>query len=329
MLRIDHARVVDLVDACYQPRLDEQGWIERLLDVLRGISQARSAMFMRIRTSYDAQGLLNVDEVGGFTAIGPDVGPWTDETRRAVLGSPARELTFGRTHGNTFSAAMGVRPGVIETLPGWRQCWRAPIVDSLGIVGRDAHGDGFVASVGLDTTQTLTPKEVRLLTKLATHVCASQRLRTHAVTPDAADAVLSAHGKVLHVTDVAQHDRAALDDGHRRRDAAKKSAHDADRALEIWQGLVAGKWSLVDHFDSDGKRFVLAMKNAPEVDPRVDLTPLERRVSSLASMGHRDKEIAYSLGITMPSVAAALHRARTKIGVTSRAALAAAWRRNA
>ena len=69
------------------------------------------------------------------------------------------------------------------------------------------------------------------------------------------------------------------------------------------------------------------MKNAPEVDARADLTAHERRVSSLAAMGHRDKEIAYTLGVTLASVGAALHRARTKLGACSRAALAATWRR--
>lgn len=326
MLRIDRARVVELVDSCYAPGLDDAAWVHRLLHALVDLGGARSAVFIRFRTSYDAHGALNIDEGDGFTSIGPDAGEWSEDTRRAVLSSPARELTFGRTQGATFSQVSGLGARV-DSSPGWRQCWRAPIVDALGVVSRDTNGDGFVVCVGLDRTHSLAPRESRLLTKLATHVAASQRLRGRTISPDAADAVLSAHGKVLHVSGGAQHDRAALDEGRRRREAAKKSPHDADRALEIWQGLVAGRWSLVDHFDSDGKRFVLAMKNAPEVNPRAGLSALELRVSSLASMGHRDKEIAYALGVTMPSVAAALHRSRAKLKVGSRAALAAAWRR--
>ncbi|HUJ60062.1 MAG TPA: hypothetical protein VLX92_16265, partial [Kofleriaceae bacterium] len=35
---------------------------------------------------------------------------------------------------------------------------------------------------------------------------------------------------------------------------------------------------------------------APEVEPRAELAPQDRRVAALAAMGHRDKEIAYMLG---------------------------------
>ena len=327
MLQVDHARVVALVEACYRPELADTEWVPRLLAVLLGMSQARSAMFMRVRSSYDDCGALHIESVGDLAFVGPDVVAWSELTQRAVLGSPARESTFGKTQGTTFSAASGLG-AALSSVPGWRTCWREPIVDALGLVGRDAHGDGFCACVGLTTTHALTQKEARLLTKLATHVGASERLRRRTVHVDHADAVLSAHGKVLHLATGAQHERATLDEGRKRRELAKKTKHDAERALEIWQGLVAGTWSLVDHFDTDGKRLVLAMKNAPEVSPRADLTALERRVSSLATMGHRDKEIAYMLGVTLPSVGAALHRARNKLGVGSRAALAATWRRS-
>jgi DNA-binding CsgD family transcriptional regulator len=103
--------------------------------------------------------------------------------------------------------------------------------------------------------------------------------------------------------------------------------HDPEKALEIWRGLVAGRWSLVDHFDTDGKRFLLAVKNTPGVEGRADLTSRERRVTALAAMGHRDKEIAYILGLSVASVTAAIHRARGKLGVRTRAELAAVWRR--
>ena len=86
------------------------------------------------------------------------------------------------------------------------------------------------------------------------------------------------------------------------------------------------RWSLVDHFDTDGKRFLLAMKNTPRVDRRADLTPRERRVAALAAMGNSDKEIAYMLGLSMPSVTSAVFRARAKLGAKSRGELAAIWR---
>jgi len=56
-------------------------------------------------------------------------------------------------------------------------------------------------------------------------------------------------------------------------------------AMENWRGLVDGRWSLVDRFDSDGKRFVVAVKNDPEArDPR-GLSRREQQVSELVGLG--------------------------------------------
>ena len=77
---------------------------------------------------------------------------------------------------------------------------------------------------------------------------------------------------------------------------------DPDRALEGWEGLVQGRWSLVDHFDSDGRRFVLAIKNDPRFpDPR-GLTLRERQVAEFIGQGHSGKEISYMLGISPSAV---------------------------
>jgi DNA-binding NarL/FixJ family response regulator len=69
------------------------------------------------------------------------------------------------------------------------------------------------------------------------------------------------------------------------------------------------------------------MKNTPKVDACGDLTPRELRVTALVAMGHRDGEIAYTLGLSKASVTSSLHRARTKLNVSSRTELAAVWRK--
>lgn len=57
----------------------------------------------------------------------------------------------------------------------------------------------------------------------------------------------------------------------RRIDKARTASgrSDADTAMQAWEGLVRGRWSLVDRFDTDGKRFIVAIKNDPaHPDPR-------------------------------------------------------------
>src|SRR5262249_2180953 len=140
------------------------------------------------------------------------------------------------------------------------------------------------------------------------------------------DVVMAPTGRVLHSASGEIARIASIQDGLARRDFARRSREDPEAALDAWQGLVDGQWSIVDHFDSDGKRFVLAMKNAPEVAPRADLSPQDRRIAALVAMGHRDKDVAYMLGITPGTVAASLRRIRTALGAKTRADIARIWR---
>jgi DNA-binding CsgD family transcriptional regulator len=79
---------------------------------------------------------------------------------------------------------------------------------------------------------------------------------------------------------------------------------------------------LVDRFESDGKRFVLAIRNPPQLtDPRA-LTERERQVAHLVAQGTSNKMIAYSLGISESTVATQLARALRKLGLRRREELA-------
>jgi len=46
----------------------------------------------------------------------------------------------------------------------------------------------------------------------------------------------------------------ATDQGHARGALRKR---DPEEALRLWQGLIRGRWTLIDWFDTDGRRFVL------------------------------------------------------------------------
>lgn len=94
------------------------------------------------------------------------------------------------------------------------------------------------------------------------------------------------------------------------------------RALQLWRALVAGRWSLVDHVDRDGKRFVLARRNAANVREPSDLTPNERLVALYAASGHTNALIAYELGLSPATTSGLLRSAMRKLRVKSAAELA-------
>jgi DNA-binding CsgD family transcriptional regulator len=102
---------------------------------------------------------------------------------------------------------------------------------------------------------------------------------------------------------------------------SKLRASDPDKALEIWQGLIRGRWSLVDWFDSDGRRFVVVVPNAPGLgDPR-GLTEREHQVATYAALGESSKLISYRLGVSKQRVSLLLQRAMKKLGAKTRAEL--------
>jgi len=93
-----------------------------------------------------------------------------------------------------------------------------------------------------------------------------------------------------------------------------------------WDAVVAGRWSLVDRFDSDGRRYVVAYRNPPGMlDPR-RLTPREEGVTTLAAVGRSNKEIGFDLGISESTVATLLTTSLAKLGLASRTLLPIFWR---
>jgi DNA-binding NarL/FixJ family response regulator len=92
-------------------------------------------------------------------------------------------------------------------------------------------------------------------------------------------------------------------------------------AVAIWQGVLAGRWSLVAQFDRDGHRYFVARKNdaaGPRVSP---LSERERQIVAYASLGHSNKLIAYEFGLCSSTIAAQLTSAARKLGVSSRKVL--------
>jgi DNA-binding CsgD family transcriptional regulator len=326
MILLNHAAVIDFVDTSYDLALEESDWIERLMSILMLGADTNSCGFFRFRSGYRSDGSFWL-RPDGVCSVGPAAAN-TSSTVAAIAEFPTAERLFGRSLGTSMSSGSGLG-ATLSSVQGFRACWREPIIDVLGLVGRDADGSGACISVGLDRLCHPSPRQSRAFSKIAIHLCAGDRLRRKELgSPlNHAEAILGHDGRVLHAEAAAQNARDSIDIGRRRRDFARASRHDGEKALEVWEGLIEDRWSLIDHFDTDGKRFVLAIKNSPEVDRRNQLTDRERRISALAAMGHRDKEIAYTLGLSNGAVAACLHRARVKLGVNSRAELARIWRR--
>jgi len=222
-------------------------------------------------------------------------------------------ITFGSMR-ETF---IPVVPEFAELLAHFR------IDDIVGINAVDPTGRGCM--VGVATSNKAYASSTReLWQRLAAHVSAGSRLRKtlQAIVQDTADptttaeAVINPDGRVEHAIGEAEprEARDALRDALVRIDRARSRRESPTSSVELWRALVSGRWSVVEHFERDGKRYYLAYKNDPELAADRALTPRERQVFAYAELGHSDKLIAYSLGLSLSTVSTLLSNARRKLG---------------
>jgi len=212
-------------------------------------------------------------------------------------------------------------------------------VDLLGILASDPNGIGMRITAPLSTRTQLLPKSREQWQMLGAHIAAAYRLRRALATsrerpsrqpntlPHEAEAVVDPKRfRIIAAVDRGREESAAdcLRRAARRIDRARSTMRreEPDEALETWRALVCGRWSLVDWFDADERRFLLALPNPPEVrDPR-GLTEQECQVVEYAVHGEPSKLIAYRLGLSQARVSALLRSAMKKLGVKNRAQLA-------
>jgi DNA-binding CsgD family transcriptional regulator len=200
---------------------------------------------------------------------------------------------------------------------------RYGVGDLVAINGIDPTGRGCMITI-VDRRRSHSPRTLNLWHRLAAHVSAGNRLRA-AVESLAkpsedptlrAEAIVTPDGKIEHATGAAQSRpaREALRDALVRIDQARAERDDAEHSVDLWRGLVAGRWSLVEHFERDGRRYFLAHKNDPVVASDSALSQREKQVLRYTELGHSNKLIAYELGLSASTVSTILARARNKLG---------------
>ena len=104
-------------------------------------------------------------------------------------------------------------------------------------------------------------------------------------------------------------------------DPGKLRGNDPDLALPERRALMAAHWTLLEHWENDGKHFVLVQRNDAAVFGFETLTPRERQALGLVARGLSNKCVAYEMGIAASTVSVLLLRAARKLGTSSRAEL--------
>jgi DNA-binding CsgD family transcriptional regulator len=207
--------------------------------------------------------------------------------------------------------------------------------DGLGISTFDPSGHGIYLIAPLPKVTTLSERSRDRFQMLAAHFGAGYRLRlaleeagSDPATdlPHRAEVIIDPKGfRVVGAEGKAKSRgaRAALRDAAIQADRSRGPMRESDpeKALELWKALVRGRWSTVDWFDSDGRRFILGLPNAPNANDPRGLTEREHQVVAYALSGQTNKLVAYQLGLSTGRVSTLMGSAMRKLGMHTRAQL--------
>ena len=316
--------LITVVEAAYDLELDARAWLTQLMERIaprldRGFGVSGWVADFRSGKILEETIAVYGMEDRVLSAVVAMVRATADLARQSHTAHAAPLCTGSQLVGLTDAQARTLSAYVDFLHP-------LGIRDGMCLTAVDPEGRFFLFAAPMANTARPSKAEVTTWSQVATHIAAGARLREGiARQPEGLpDAVVSPSGAIEHAEGPAKNPTARehLRASARSIDRARTKARGRDaEALELWRGLVAGKWSLVDRFDSDGRRFLVARKNDPHVsDPRA-LTMRERQVLAYAAMGHPLKLIAYALGLSISTVAQHRERAMAKLGLKSQADL--------
>jgi DNA-binding CsgD family transcriptional regulator len=229
--------------------------------------------------------------LGRITAAAARLAPASAPVATSIWEVGARGVAFTHVSRTTGAAPDGAIASIVKAgVPGGHGVVRVSAPALVGVIARASARRGVVLSFTLAAGARVARRDVRAWSRFAVHL-----------------------GAALHL-----HDRVA---GRLRRVAD-------DEAAAIAGALARGEWTAIDRFDAGGRRFVIAIKNAPAGGRRGEaLTAREAEAAALLARGHANKLIAYEMGRSPSTIAGLLATACEKLGVDSTLELAEVVRR--
>lgn len=318
----DSRAVIETVESIYEglSTLTPAGWLARTLESIHKLSAAAVGGYAY---GYDLSGAPE-----SWTLSRPIVSGMPEEIGASIYGSFVASppvirrglLRLGPS--GTLSEKAGL---LLTDLPaeGASAARSLGVVDAMHVNALDPNGRGVLLALALAEPTRLPPQDLRRSAMIAAHVAGARRLLLSGSSEAPPAAIFERDGAVAEVARAHEAAIPTLKERllHTEKMRNRSAATDADEVLESWQALVAGKYTLIGRFDSDGRRYVMAYENAPNVrDPR-GLSELEAAVAGLATHGHAQKFIAYELGLAVGTVGGILSRIYRKLGIASRAEL--------
>jgi DNA-binding CsgD family transcriptional regulator len=313
---------IGIVEAAYAAEATEEQWLDGMVRVAEpAISEGLGACAY----VYDAsRAAMQIGTFAGERLRTPKellVGA-VESVDEEYIANTWRKLSFG----------LGSQLVPFDEMPAARPLIEAGIRDMIAINAFDPSGIGVWLGAPLPKERGPKPGEAEQWTRVAAHIAAAFRLRRSAKgkrAPENAAAVLTSNGKIDHARDpnVADALRNDLREAALRMERARGAmrTRDPNGALDLWRTLVDARFTLLDHFERGGRRYIVAVENLPSDNGPSLLTQRERQVLAAAATGRTNKLIAYELGLSHSTVRVLLARAARKLDAATRKELVAIY----
>jgi DNA-binding CsgD family transcriptional regulator len=300
--------VVSLLDTAYQIHQHESVWLRSIrasMEYYLGMPDAILAMSYQSR---DGQVALRCLDLSGAAATGP-----VTEMREAARLLPT--LWSGTIAARASALSTKVRPARLARELGFEA------KDFFGLNALDPTGHGILIALPLSRRAGIdhVPRP-SLWEHLAAHLSAAYRLeRVLSQGALTLEATIAPGGEVLDASGPASSKevRLLLRDACQSVDRARRGDRTNPASIARWTSLFGARWSLLDSFDRDGRRYVVAARNT-FCEPGKGLTQREAQVVGLVALGHSNKLISYELGLAWSTVRVLVQRAARKLGVRTR-----------
>ena len=327
---LDEAELVSFLEAVYALELDDRSWLEQVMWALSGLC-GRDEHYVGF--FYDAS---KVDDFKLWNVSIPNQSPELAEAFGAFQ-SVIRIPAFVSTTFRSLHVGSARRTGMPYMAPVFAARERSGWGDIFNINAIDPSGIGCNITIGTRQHEFVpSPADMAVFRRLSSHLAAAFRVRRQLGVarvggdteqkPESgltgAEAILDGSGQFVHAVGpatakVAQErirTSAAAIDG-----ARAKSARRAGRSgLERWHPLTSARWTLVDSFEENGRRYVVARENQAHAEGFTTLTDRERQIVLHAALGFTNKQIAYALGISDTTVRVLMARAANRLGLRTR-----------
>ena len=322
---------VGVIEAAYRVDGTDTDWLTELSEVASPLlDRGFGVAAFTAQLTGPTLKVMSISSVGGPQGLASAIVDFTEGADPSMM---AKAFLSGPC--STMTAAAG-GPARLRADPASEALFRVGVNDAVGILGAD--GTRFVTGISafLDEKVTLSRAFTARWARIASHLAAGFRIRRALAAADGparragllsgAEAILNPSGSLAHAEGPAQAARAQLARAVVAMDRARSRLRrdDPHAAVEAWRGLVDGRWSLVEHFDSDGRRFLVARKNDPDTLGPSAVSLRERQVLLRRARGLPLKLISYDLGLSIGAVSKTLRSGMSKLGLSHEAEMIAA-----